>query len=98
MNKGLNLERIIGLLHLIPPVLSVFLFILKLLFNNIGDIPEMSNLISRWTGHTGILHNQRGGSVSGGGYTSAVPIYFGLLAIAGAVLLTNRVNPPGSGV
>ena len=50
------------------------------MFSDIGAIPEMKNLSSEWTG--AVWYDQ-----GGGGYTSAAPIYLGLMAIAGAYLL-----------
>jgi hypothetical protein len=75
--KNVKLERVLGIILLIPPVIGVLLFLLNLMDQNIGDIPEMKNLSSEWTGDAD----------RGGGYTSAAPIYLGLMAIAGAFLL-----------
>lgn len=79
--KNVKLERVLGIILLIPPVIGVLLFLLNLMDNNIGDIPKMSNLSGHWTGDIGF------GNDGGGGYTSAAPIYLGLMAIAGAFLL-----------
>lgn len=79
--QNIRLERIFGIILLIPPIIGVLLFLLNLLSNNIGDIPEMKNLSAEWTGTYGY------GNDGGGGYTSAAPIYLGLMAIAGAILL-----------
>lgn len=79
--QKIRLERIIGIILLIPPTLSVLLFLINLVSRHPGDIFEMSNLSSEWTGTYGY------GDSGGGGYTSATPIYFGLMAIAGALLL-----------
>jgi len=80
--KSVKIERIIGIVLLIPPTLSVLLFILNLLFGDIGYIPEMHSLSAEWTGDYGHAYD-----AGGGGYTSAAPIYLGLMAIAGAILL-----------
>lgn len=80
--KGIRLERIFGIILLIPPTIGVILFLLNLFSSYPGNIPEMSNLGSTWTGR--IDYSSEGG---GGGYTSAAPIYLGLMAIAGALLL-----------
>jgi len=74
--QGIRLERIFGIILLIPPLIGVILFVLNLLTNDPGNIPELRNLSSKWTGN-----------YDSGGYTSAVPIYLGLMAIAGALLL-----------
>jgi hypothetical protein len=74
--QSIRLERIFGIILLIPPIIGVLLFILNLLSNDMGKIVELKNLSSEWTG-----------SYDTGGYTSAAPIYLGLMAIAGAFLL-----------
>jgi hypothetical protein len=76
--KLISLERIFGIILLIPPIIGVLLFVLNLLSDDMGRIVELRNLSSEWTGHY---------SSEGGGYTSAAPIYLGLMAIAGAWLL-----------
>jgi len=76
--EGIRLERIFGIILLIPPIIGVLLFILNLFSNDMGKIVELGNLSSEWTGNY---------SGEGGGYTSAAPIYLGLMAIAGAWLL-----------
>lgn len=73
-----NIERIIGIILLIPPIIGVLLFTLNLFSNDFGRIVELRNLSSEWTGNY---------SSDGGGYMSAAPIYLGLMAIAGAYLI-----------
>lgn len=80
--KKANLERIIGIIFIIPPILGVLFFILNVFISYVGDLPELDNLSKNWTGSYG--YSRDGG---GGGYTSAAPIYLGLMAIAGAMLL-----------
>lgn len=80
--QNIRLERIFGIILLVPPTIGVILFLLNLFSNDPGNIPEMSNLSSKWTGR--MDYSNEGG---GGGYTSAAPIYLGLMAIAGALLL-----------
>jgi len=82
--QNIRLERIFGIILLIPPTIGVILFLLNLLSNDPGNIPEMNNLSYNWTGRYGYARDSGGG---GGGYTSAAPIYLGLMAIAGALLL-----------
>lgn len=72
-----NIQKIIGLILLFPPVLSVLLFSINLVLKDSGHIIRMYNLSSEWSGNMG----------ENGGYTSATPIYFGLMAIAGALLI-----------
>jgi len=82
VQSGIRLERIFGIILLIPPIIGVLLFILNLLSNDMGEIIEMRNLSSEWTGTYGYANDS-----GGGGYTSAAPIFLGLMAIAGALLL-----------
>ncbi len=75
-----NLERKIGFILLTPPLLSVVLFILNLLiYPTFESVIKMSNLGSGWTG-----------DFIEGGYSSATPIYFGLMAISGAILIREK--------
>lgn len=76
--KKANLERIVGIIFIIPPILGVIFFILNVFIYYAGDLPELDNLSSNWTGSF---------SSEGGGFMSAAPIYMGLMAIAGAILL-----------
>lgn len=85
-----KLERVIGIILLIPPLLGVFLFLLNLFFGNIDDIVTMSNLSQRWSGRMEWAYTGNAGA--GAGYTSSTPIYLGLMAIAGAVLLKGSGN------
>ncbi|MCF2502779.1 hypothetical protein L0663_05275 [Dyadobacter sp. CY107] len=89
-----ELNKIIALILLFPPVLSVFLFTIELFINPSGGIFSLGNLGSHWTGDyfsTEQLDDDLLGSTvrGSGGYTSAAPIYLGLMAIAGAMLLKN---------
>ncbi len=72
-----NIQKTTGFILLFPPVLSVLLFSINLLIKDSGAIVTLTNLSSDWSGN--ILET--------GGYTSATPIYFGLMAIAGALLI-----------
>lgn len=72
-----NIQKTIGLILLFPPVLSVLLFTINLLVKDTSDIARMHNLSSEWSGN--IIEN--------GGYMSSTPFYFGLMAIAGALLI-----------
>jgi hypothetical protein len=75
----LTTEGKVGYFLLIPPLLSVLLFTAN--FLDFGDaLSGMRHLSAEWTGDYG---------GQGGGYTSAAPIYLGLMAIAGAMLIKN---------
>jgi len=80
-----KLELILGIIFLIPPAVSVLYFIIQLIPRQL--IPMLNNWdtfnafkLTSWTGN--IIGE-------GGGYTSALPIYFGLMAVSGALLLIN---------
>lgn len=83
-NSKIKIERILGIILLIPPVIGVVLFIINLF---VGKIPELTNLsvysetiIARvyWAGILGKDMDA---------FISTTPIYLGLMAIAGAVLI-----------
>jgi hypothetical protein len=74
----LTLERVVGIIFLIPPVLGVILFIFNVFVYGAGDLVGLNNLSENWSGNY---------SGEGGGYMSAAPFYLGLMAIAGAMLL-----------
>ena len=76
MSDSPQLHRVIGYILLLPALISVVAFLLKVA--NI-DIFKTFKYDS-WTGDFASLP-------SGGGYTSALPFYFGLMAIAGAYLI-----------
>lgn len=64
---------IIGIIFLIPPILGVIFFILRV-FNIVGGYASLKYLGADWTG--------------GDGAMSAASIYLGLMAIAGAFLVS----------
>ena len=78
---GKIIEAIIGLFLLIPPILGVIFFVISV-FGGEGKVPELRELSSDWTGSYG----------NSGGYTSAAPIYLGLMAIAGAYLIKDSLQ------
>lgn len=70
-----KLQIILGYILLAPAILSVLLFFYDLLTKQ--RLQLFNNLHIDWAG-----------SYSGdGGYSSSLPLYFGLLAIAGAYLI-----------
>jgi hypothetical protein len=69
-----TVETIIGYILLAPALLSVLLFVVHLF--GAETLKTFQN-DSPWTGIWGIS----------GAYTSALPFYFGLMAIAGAYLI-----------
>jgi hypothetical protein len=75
-----TIQEIIGYILLAPPTISVILFFLQ--FTGVDGLKEFH--IESWSGTYGY-----GGEGGGGGYTSALPLYFGLMAIAGAYLIKN---------
>ena len=84
-NKTMNtvITNIIGYILLSPALISVLMFIIQFteeekIFKNF--------MYTIWTGNYG-YNNETGG---GGGFTSALPFYFGLMAIAGAYLIKDK--------
>jgi hypothetical protein len=72
-------EVITGYILLLPSLLSVFLFFVQAFSGDKRQHFFDSFLSSFWTGEA-----------NAGGYTSALPIYFGLMAIAGVYLIKRR--------
>lgn len=77
-----DLTKIIGYILLTPSLISVLMFLAQLF---IGDELFKNFMITIWTGNFGY-----DGYTGGGGFTSALPFYFGLMAIAGAYLIKDR--------
>ena len=76
-------EKFFGFLLLIPAIISTILFFYTLIFG-VNTLTHFKDS-NEWTGTYG--YSGEGG---GGGYTSALPFYFGLLAIAVAYLVKNK--------
>ena len=79
---GLNWEAKIGILFIIPPIIGVIMFIVELLDTgfDLEDFPEAWNCIrSGWDN----------AAYAG---TPAVPLYLGLMAIAGAYLIKGNLK------
>ena len=82
---------LIGYVLICPAVISVFWLLSDLMSNDQKFI--FDNLNRAWTGE----YYSDGGQFPGlsaskgsGGYTSALPFYFGLMGIAGAYLIRNN--------
>lgn len=82
-----QIEAILGIFFLIPPILGVFAFVITLLGGK-GGFVRMSHLSYEWTAFVDYSF-QNGG---GGGGMSAAPIYLGLMAIVGAFLLKGNLR------
>lgn len=67
---------IIGLIFLIPPILGAIFFVLKV-FNIGGEFASLKYLGVNWTGDDNAM--------------SAAPIYLGLMAIAGVILIIGSI-------
>lgn len=80
------IEIIAGFILLIPPLLSVFLFLINVYDLNPGSISKLEGIESlTWTGDY-YVDNDGGGA----GYQSPIPIYLGLMAIGGAYLIKGK--------
>ena len=83
-----TIEKIIGYILLSPPILSVLLFFMQQFFSADTLTNFSGNYSESWVGDWGAnWSSYGGGGGGGGGYTSALPFYFGLMAIAGAYLI-----------
>lgn len=83
---GLNWEAKIGILFLIPPIIGVIMFIIELFDAsfNFEYFPESWNCISD--------HSSRKHGSYGLAATPAIPLYLGLMAIAGAYLIKGNLK------
>ena len=79
--KEKKIEAILGLLFCLPAVIGVICFIVNLCTD--GDTCKLSSLRGQWDW-------QYGGE--SGGATPPIPLYFGLMAIAGAYMLKNSLR------
>lgn len=83
---GLNWEAKIGILFLIPPIIGAFMFIFNL-FDvgfELSYLPEAWNCISDYS--------RCENSSYGYAATPAIPLYLGLMAIAGAYLIKGNLK------
>ena len=83
---GLNWEAKIGILFLIPPIIGAFMFIFNLFDAGfeLSYFPEAWNCISDYS----IWENSSYGYAA----TPAIPMYLGLMAIAGAYLIKGNLK------
>ncbi len=88
MNKAIKTEKkfefFLGLFFLIPPILGVFFFLLSLCDTD-GSFVNMTDLSGQWDWHDG------SGDGSGASMSPA-PLYLGLMAIAGVLLVKNSLR------
>lgn len=78
--KEKKVEAIIGLLFCLPAVIGVICFIVNLCTK--GDTCDLGSLRGQWDWHDG----------GEGASASPTPVYFGLMAIAGAYMLKNSLR------
>lgn len=79
--KEKKVEAIIGFLFLLPAVIGVICFIVNLLTD--GSTCDLNSLDGIWEAK----YNSDGGVAA-----SPTPIYFGLMALAGAYMLKNSLR------
>jgi len=93
----LNCEKIVGYILLIPPMLSVLIFLYQL-FTGTETLhsflvqSQIGIIGTSWTGLHDFNDIRGAAGGSGGGFTSALPLYFGLMAIAGAYLIKDSTK------
>ena len=78
--KEKKIEAILGLLFCLPAVIGVICFIVNLCTK--GDTCDLGSLRGQWDWHDG----------GEGASASPTPVYFGLMAIAGAYMLKNSLR------
>ena len=83
-SRALNSEAKLGILFLIPPIIGVVFFILNLFDAGLGfeGFPDSWNCI----------YDYRLGDAMSCAATPAIPIYLGLMAIAGAYLVKGNLK------
>jgi hypothetical protein len=74
-------ERVLGYILVSPAVVSVLLFFIALITKT--DTLKNFDHFDSWIGSYG---------GDAGGYTSSLPIYFGLMAIAGGIFVTSSAK------
>ncbi len=77
--KNSEITNLIGYILLSPAIISVLLFFISLTTG--ADTLCKFNYLDEWTGDY---------SGQGGGYTSALPLYLGVMAISGAYLIKDN--------
>ena len=87
----LNWEAKMGILFLIPPIIGVIVFVLNLFDAGIGfdSFPESWNCIYGIDTNYGNVDTSWG---YGFAATPAIPLYLGLMAIAGAYLIKGNLK------
>ncbi|MDD7405202.1 MAG: hypothetical protein PUG32_04890 [Bacteroidales bacterium] len=90
----LNWEAKIGILFLIPPIIGVIIFILNLISADIGfeTFPASWNCIYDSDYNYDMGDNGAYGWAYGYAATPAIPLYLGLMAIAGAYLIKDNLK------
>lgn len=91
-----SFTRIIGLILLIPPILSVFFFLLNV-FGFGCEITQFEYLSGDWSGNLTVRYaptynSDAGGFAGGAGYTSSLPFYLGFMGAVGAYLIKGTDN------
>ena len=71
------IQLIIGIIFLIPPILGAIFFTLAM-FGASGDAISLSELSTNWTGDSNAM--------------SAAPVYLGLMAIAGTLIIHSAIK------
>jgi hypothetical protein len=82
--KAKTVSQVSGYILISPAVFSVFAFLIDL----ITDWTLLHELSDIWTGI--IYDSGYGDNNIAAGFTSALPFYFGLMAIAGAYLIKDN--------
>ena len=86
--KQANTTKIMGYVLIAPALLSVILFVFDLITPNTGlrILYNLDHVWSGWPGYNSFTYDTKKAYA----YTSALPVYFGLMAIAGAYLIKDK--------
>ncbi len=86
--RALNCEAKIGLLFLIPPIIGVLFFVLNIL----GADLNFYSILESWICMNDYEYDLSSSSSVVYSSTPSIPIYFGLMAIAGAYLIKGNLK------
>jgi len=92
---GKRIECVIGIILLIPVFLGVIAFVLCLFYGT-NEFCTMDNLSRTWSYSLNSFRDQRAygelSNLAAAGAMSSAPIYLGLMAIAGVLLIKDSLK------
>jgi hypothetical protein len=82
--KKINFKKIVAFVLLTPPILGVLNFTYKFLFSSTDEVLSLNTNFTIWHGTIDVFNDSTATS-----FSSPIPIYLGLMAVAGAYLLSH---------